>query len=114
MVLDQFTGRGARSVHRKGRSGADSLHDVVDGAQRDGRATLFAYEADVRHVGGAVAAIGWFTAFTALTAGGVVTGPNSGLGIALLALSTAIPAVLGGMAVCARPTARESATTGTS
>ncbi|MGR6964245.1 hypothetical protein ACU610_07285 [Geodermatophilus sp. URMC 61] len=59
------------------------------------------------HVGCAVAAIGWFTAFTALTAGGVVTGPRSGLGIALLALSAAILAVLGGMAVCARPTARE-------
>ncbi len=59
------------------------------------------------HVGCAVAAIGWFSAFTALTASGVVTGPNSGLGIALLVLSAAILAILGGMAVCARPTARE-------
>lgn len=42
----------------EGRSGVDGLHDVVDGAQRDGRAALFAHEADVRHVGGAVAAVG--------------------------------------------------------
>ena len=59
------------------------------------------------HVGCALSAIGWFTAFTALTAGGMVTGPQSGVGIALLALSAAILAILGGMAVCARPTARE-------
>jgi hypothetical protein len=59
------------------------------------------------HVGCALSAIGWFTAFTALTAGGVVTGPESGLEIALLAVAAAILAVLGGMAVCARPTARE-------
>jgi hypothetical protein len=59
------------------------------------------------HVGCALSAIGWFTAFTALTVGGVVTGPESGLRIALLAVAAAILAVLGGMAVCARPTARE-------
>jgi len=59
------------------------------------------------HVGCALSAIGWFTAFTALTVGDVVTGPESGLRIALLAVAAAILAVLGGMAVCARPTARE-------
>jgi hypothetical protein len=59
------------------------------------------------HVGCALSAIGWFTAFTALTIGGVVTGPESGVEIALLAVAAAILAVLGGMAVCARPTARE-------
>jgi len=59
------------------------------------------------HVGCALSAIGWFTAFTALTADSVLTGPASGLEIALLALSAAILAVLGGMAVCACPPARE-------
>jgi hypothetical protein len=59
------------------------------------------------HVGCALSAIGWFTAFTALTADGVVTGPESGPKIVPLAVAAAILAVLGGMAVCARPTARE-------
>jgi hypothetical protein len=59
------------------------------------------------HVGCALSAIGWITAFTAVTAGRVVVGPESGPEIALLAMAAAILAVLGGMAVCARPTARE-------
>lgn len=59
------------------------------------------------HVGCALSAIGWFTAFTAVTAGGLVIGPESGPEIALLAMAAVILAVLGGMAVCARPTARE-------
>jgi hypothetical protein len=59
------------------------------------------------HVGCALSVIGWFTAFTALTAVGVVTGPKRGPGIVLLAVALALLAVLGGMAVCARPTARE-------
>jgi hypothetical protein len=59
------------------------------------------------HVGCALASIGWLTAFTALTAIGVVSGPASGLQIAVLAVAAAILAVLGGMAVFARPSARE-------
>ncbi len=59
------------------------------------------------HVGCALSAIGWFTAFTALTAGGVVTGPDSGSQIVVLAVAAAILTVLGGVAVCARPAARE-------
>jgi hypothetical protein len=59
------------------------------------------------HVGCALSAIGWFTAFTAMTAGGLVTGPDTGSDMALLAVAAAILAVLGGMTVCARPTARE-------
>jgi hypothetical protein len=59
------------------------------------------------HVGCALSATGWFTAFTALTAVGVLTRPETGLKIALFAVAAAILAVLGGMAVYARPTARE-------
>jgi hypothetical protein len=59
------------------------------------------------HVGCALSAIGWVTAFTALTVNGVVTGPESGLTIAVLAVAAAILAVFVGMAVCARATARE-------
>src|SRR4051812_38275172 len=58
------------------------------------------------HVGCALSAIGWFPAFTAVTAGGVVIGPESGPEIALLAVAAVILAVLGGMAVCAGPAAR--------
>jgi hypothetical protein len=59
------------------------------------------------HAGCALSAIGWFTAFTALSAVSVLTGPASGLEIAVLAVAAVILAVLGGMAVCARPSARE-------
>jgi hypothetical protein len=59
------------------------------------------------HVGCAVSAIGWFTAFTVLTAGGVLTGSGGDHGLALVAVAAAILVVLGGMAVCARPSARE-------
>jgi hypothetical protein len=59
------------------------------------------------HVGCAVAAIGWLAAFTTLTAVGLVSGPASGLQVGVLAVAAAVLAVLGGMAVCARPSARE-------
>jgi hypothetical protein len=59
------------------------------------------------HVGCALSAIGWFTAFMALTAVRVLIGPASGLEIAVLAVAAVILAVLGGMVACARPTARE-------
>jgi hypothetical protein len=58
------------------------------------------------HVGCALSAIGWFTAFTAVTAGGVVIGAESDPEIAVLTMAAVILALLGGMAVCARPTAR--------
>jgi hypothetical protein len=59
------------------------------------------------HVGCALAAIGWLTAFTGLTAVGLVSGPAGALQIGVLAVAAAVLAVLGGMAVCARPSARE-------
>jgi hypothetical protein len=59
------------------------------------------------HVGCALSAVGWFAAFTALAADGVVTGTASGVQIALLAVAAATLAVLSGMAVYARATARE-------
>jgi ferredoxin-NADP reductase len=59
------------------------------------------------HVGCALAAVGWLTAFTALTAVGVLSGPAGGLQIGVLAVAATILAVLGGMAVHARPSARE-------
>jgi len=73
---------------------------------RSGLAQVYQFSGGV-HVGCALSAIGWFTAFTALTVGGVVTGPESGLKIAVLAVAAAILAVFVGIAVSARPTARE-------
>ncbi|GGL96443.1 hypothetical protein [Nakamurella endophytica] len=59
------------------------------------------------HVGCAIAAVLWFSAFTALVGEHVLTGSGDGLWIAVLAVAGAIVADLVVMAVCARPQMRE-------
>lgn len=127
VVLATAPGLAAASTVAAGVAGADVAlaalvrqQNVVNGLFRVATAAPLRWPLRVRaalaqvhqvgggvHVGAALSAIGWFLAFTAMTAVAVLTGPASGWQVAILVVALAVLAVLLVMAVEARPSVRE-------